>query len=147
MAIDNTGSNEAQIRELIEQRVQAVRAKDVDGAVSMIVPDIISFDVINPLRNQGADASQARLKQWFDSFEGPMDYELRDLSVVAGEDVAFSSSLNQVQGTKLDGGKLEMWWRATTCFHKIDRQWKVVHEHASVPFDPQTGQASFDLQP
>jgi hypothetical protein len=30
---------------------------------------------------------------------------------------------------------------------KIDGQWKVVHEHVSVPFDMETGKAMLDLKP
>jgi ketosteroid isomerase-like protein len=40
-----------------------------------------------------------------------------------------------------------MWIRSTTCFRKFDGEWKVVHEHNSVPFDPATGTAALDLEP
>ncbi|MFY9570945.1 MAG: nuclear transport factor 2 family protein, partial [Blastocatellia bacterium] len=65
----------------------------------------------------------------------------------AGEDVAFSHSLNRVKGTKTDGGDLEMWWRATVCYRKLGGKWIVTHEHSSVPFDVNTGKASLDLKP
>ena len=40
-----------------------------------------------------------------------------------------------------------MWIRATLCYRKIDGKWMVTHEHVSVPFDPESGQASLDLKP
>jgi ketosteroid isomerase-like protein len=40
-----------------------------------------------------------------------------------------------------------MWWRATVCYRKLDGQWMITHEHASVPFDAQSGQASLALEP
>jgi ketosteroid isomerase-like protein len=40
-----------------------------------------------------------------------------------------------------------MWVRATTCYRKLDGMWTIVHEHQSVPFDPNTGAASLDLEP
>ena len=40
-----------------------------------------------------------------------------------------------------------MWWRATVCYRKLDGRWLVTHEHASVPFDAQSGQASLGLEP
>ena len=49
--------------------------------------------------------------------------------------MAFSHSLNRVSATTTDGEKLDMWWRATVCYRKIDGKWMVTHEHASVPFD------------
>jgi PhnB protein len=40
-----------------------------------------------------------------------------------------------MSGTKTDGEKVDMWLRATLCFRKIGgHQWKIVHEHESVPF-------------
>ncbi|MFY9571312.1 MAG: hypothetical protein WAV20_07945 [Blastocatellia bacterium] len=41
--------DEAEIRELIEDRAKAVRAKDIDGSVFNYAPDIVSFDVVNDL--------------------------------------------------------------------------------------------------
>ena len=40
-----------------------------------------------------------------------------------------------------------MWNRATLCFRKIDGKWRIMHEHDSVPFDPETGLASTNLEP
>ena len=72
---------------------------------------------------------------WFASFQGEIGYEVRDLHVTAGEEVAFSHSLNRLHGTTAEGKRTEMWFRETLCFRKIDGAWKIVHEHASMPFD------------
>lgn len=138
---------EAELRALIDARAEAVRAKDVDGALANVAPDVLAFDVVNPLRYRGADAARKRLEEWFSSFHGPIGYELRDLRIVAGDDVAFCHSLNQVRGTKTDGGEIVMWWRATVCYRKIDSRWLVTHEHSSVPFDAASGRASLALEP
>jgi len=145
-AISKT-SDEAEIRKLIDDREKAVRARDVDGSIANIAPDIVWFDVVNPLHHIGSDALRKRAEQWFASFEGPIGYEIRNLSVTAGDDVAFSHGLNHVSATKLGGGQLDMWWRTTVCFRKIDDQWTVTHEHNSVPFEVESGKASLDLKP
>ena len=49
-----TACTEDQIRALIDVRVVAVQARDVDGALATIAPDIHSFDVVNPLHYGGA---------------------------------------------------------------------------------------------
>ena len=143
----NSKIDEAQIRKLMDDRAKAIRAKDVNGCMSHYAPDVLSFDVVNPLRKTGLDACRTRTVEWFSSFQGPIGFENRDLSVTTGDDVAFCHSLNRVNGTKTDGGKLEMWWRATVCFRKIENKWMITHEHASVPFDVKTGLASLDLKP
>ena len=138
---------EAQIRKLIDDREKAVRARDVDGSVANIAPDIVWFDVVNPLQHLGSDALKKRAEEWFASFEGAIGYETRELSITAGDDVASSHGLNHVSATKIGGGQLDMWWRTTVCYRKIDEKWMVTHEHNSVPFDVESGKASLDLKP
>jgi uncharacterized protein (TIGR02246 family) len=138
---------EAEIRALIEDQAKAIRAKDVDGSLSSYAADVLLFDVVDPLRSMGSDAARRRLAEWFDSFRGSIGYELRDLSITAGDDVAFCHSLNRVSATTTGGQKLDMWWRATVCYRRIDGAWMVTHEHASVPFDVASGRASLDLEP
>ena len=143
----STALHETQIRKLIEDRIEAVRAKDVNESMSSLTPDILSFDVVNPLQHIGSDASRKRAEEWFSSFQGPIGYEIRDLSITAGDDVAFSHGLSHVSATRTDGGQLDMWWRTTICFSKTDGKWMVAHEHNSVPFDVERGKASLDLKP
>ena len=147
MTTDNSKSmDDAQIRELMEEHAKAVRTKDVNGAMAAYAPNILSFDVVNPLQKTGVDACRQRTEEWFASFRGVIGYENRDLRITTGADVAFCHSLNRVNGAKTDGQKIEMWWRATVCFRKIDSKWMITHEHASVPFDVK-GLASLDLKP
>jgi ketosteroid isomerase-like protein len=40
-----------------------------------------------------------------------------------------------------------MWVRATFCFRKIDGEWLIVHDQASVPFDLPSGKGVTDLEP
>ncbi|MGH6896941.1 MAG: YybH family protein [Geminicoccaceae bacterium] len=138
---------EAELHALIDEQARAIRAKDVDGSLSNHAPDVLLFDVVNPLRSVGSDAARKRLAAWFASFRGPIGYELRDLAIVAGDDVAFCHSLNRVNATTTDGQKLDMWWRATVGYRRLEGAWMVTHEHASVPFDVASGQASLDLEP
>ncbi len=49
--------------------------------------------------------------------------------------------------TLVSGDEVDMWVRATLGCRRIDGTWRVVHDHESVPFDPETGQAQLGLQP
>jgi ketosteroid isomerase-like protein len=138
---------EDQLRALIAHRVEAVRAKDVDQAMAVVAPDILSFDVVNALQFSGWEASKARTEAWFSSFQGPIGFEVRDLQVHAGDEVAFSHSLNRYSGVQTGPVEIDMWVRATTCYRRIDGNWMVTHEHQSVPFDGESGRASLDLSP
>ena len=137
----------AEIRELLDARAAATRARDVEGATAAFAHDVVTFDVVEPLRYVGVDAVRKRTAAWFATFDGPIGYELHDVRVAADEHVAFASCCYRVSGKLESGDELGMWVRATFCFHRIEGEWRITHEHDSVPFDPATGQALLDLEP
>lgn len=140
-------TNEAQVRALIEARGRAVRAKDLGGAVTANAPDVVTYDALPPLYNTGAETIRERTERWLGSYPDALGYDVRDLTVSAGGDVAFAHYLYRVSGTLASGDAVNMWVRATLGLHKLGGEWKIVHEHNSVPFDPQSGQASLGLEP
>jgi ketosteroid isomerase-like protein len=137
----------AEIRQLVEHRSEAIRSRDHGRATSMMSPHYLLFDVVGPLQSKGASAARNRAKEWFDTFQGPIGYEIHDLEISAGNGVGFSHGLNHVSATRLDGNPLDMWWRATVCYRKVDGRWQITHEHNSVPFNAYDGKASLDLKP
>ena len=84
----------------------------------------------------------------FPPSKGTIDYENRDLDITAGNDVTFCHSLNRMMATTAKGEKVDLWFRATLGFRKIAGQWKIVHEHSSVPFYMDGSfKAAVDLKP
>ena len=79
MTIESSrATDEALIRGLIEERVEAVRAKDIDSLMSNHAPDVLMFDALNPLRYTGSDAVRERAGQRFSWYQGTIGYEVRD---------------------------------------------------------------------
>jgi uncharacterized protein (TIGR02246 family) len=145
---NETTGNEAQIRGLIEAWAAAVRAKDAAGALAAHAPDFLAFELAPPLQHRGAEVNRKGLEEWFASFRGPVGYEIRDLQVTAGADVAFAHSLNRISGARTDGTETDVWVRATACFRKTGERWTLAHEHVSVPFEMTPPfKASLDLKP
>lgn len=138
---------EAEIRAIMSARVAAIHAKDAAALVAHHAPDVVSYDLMEPLQHRDVSAIRERGRQWFDGYDGPMGYEIRDLVVHTAFDVAFCHGLHHVSGTTREGQEVDMWWRATQGFHRIDGTWRIVHEHASLPFDMKTGKVSFSLKP
>lgn len=144
----DTSSNETQIRALIDAWVHAVRSKDAPLALAAHAPDFVSFDLAPPLQHRGVDHNRKGLEEWFASFRGPVGYEIRELDVTAGDDVAFAHSLNRISGDRTDGSRTDVWVRATLCFHKVGGRWTLTHDHVSVPFEMTPPfKASLDLRP
>src|SRR5579863_6302522 len=121
--LNSSAIDQTQIVKLIDHWANAVRAKDVDARVSNYSKNVKVFDVLEPLEYLGIDALRQRAEEWFSSFEGPIEYEMHDLRIATDNDVAFSYSLNHAVGKKTDGQKLDMWWRATVCYRKMDDGW------------------------
>lgn len=136
-----------EIRDLIDQWLRSVRAKDVDGIVSHYAPDIVAYDAISQLQFKGADAYRKHWEACLTMCPGPMVFDIKDLNIAAGDDVAFCHCLNRCGGTGENGEEKSAWMRVTVGYRKIDGRWVVVHEHFSSPFDMESGKALFDLQP
>ena len=145
-AHDETGE-ESGIRQLIDGFQRAIRAKDLDGVLSVYAPDIVSFDLVPPMQHVGIPAYRRPWKETFASFEGRIGYEVSDLHITATDEVAFSHSLNRMSGTTKNGQTISMWVRWTACLRKLDGRWLVTHEQVSVPIDMESGGALLDLEP
>jgi uncharacterized protein (TIGR02246 family) len=139
--------DEADIRQRIDKLVEAIRAMDLESVKSIYAPDIVSFDIVPPLQHVGAEA---KWKNWVDVFtvyQRPLDYEIRDLTITVGDDVAFGHSLNRISGTLKNGNRSDIWVRCTICFRKIDGNWLIAHDQVSVPLDVESGRALLNLEP
>jgi ketosteroid isomerase-like protein len=135
------------IRELVEARLRAVRAKDIDTLGQVLAPDLMTFDVVEPMRRSGAQASIARAREWFGFFRDPaIGVETRDVQIFAGPEAAFAFYLVRFSGQQ-QTQKIDMWVRSTLGKAKLDGEWRLVHEHSSVPFNPATGKATLDGKP
>lgn len=139
---------EAEIRELVERWLEAVRAKDIDGIMSHYTSDILTFDIAPPLESRGIDTYRKNWEGWLPTFHGPLGYEIRDLRITASDDIAFSHSLNHISGTRTNGEETDVWVRVTVCYRKVDGKWRITHEHISVPFYMDgSDRAAIDLKP
>ncbi len=148
MAVEeNKKNDEAEIKRVIEGGVEAIRDKNIEGVMSIYAQEVVSFDIVPPLRYMGADAFRKVWEETFLVFQGPIDYEIHDLNITVGDDVAFSHSLNQISGTMNNGQKTDLWLRWTACFRKINGKWLIVHHQNSVPVDLETGRAVLSLKP
>jgi ketosteroid isomerase-like protein len=141
-------TDETDIRQRIDSVAGAIRAPDLEAVMSIYTTDVVSFDIEPPLQHVGAEAKRKNWERVFAVYEHPLGYEIRDLTITVGEDVAFAHSLNRLSGTLKSGTATTGFWiRATTCFRKVDGHWFITHDQASVPLDLTTGGAMLNLEP
>lgn len=131
--LDDPRSNEAALSQCIETLAQAIRDKNINELMAHYAPDIVVYDLMPPLEVRSADAYRKNFERWFASMQGPIDYQMHDVRISLSENHAFSHCLSHVTGAREGGRKADYWVRVTTCFHKVNGQWLVAHEHISMP--------------
>lgn len=139
--------NEALIRNLITAWQNALCARDLDRLMSLYAGDVTLFDVKPPFQTQGATAVRQLWEECLPCFPDTFSFETRDLHIFAGEDVALAHWLFRLTGPDEHHPALQTWMRVTVGYEKRDGHWQIIHDHVSVPFDPETSLAAFTLQP
>ena len=120
-------SNHAQIRALVENWATAVRAKDMQGALAHHADDIVMFDVPMPLQARGMDEYKKTWELFFlENPGGPGSFDVTELHVTAGEQVAFCHALVKVFRSTV---------RLTVGLRKEKNEWLIAHEHHSYPLE------------
>ncbi len=128
-------TEEAAIRKLIQDWAAAVRARDFEGILAHHSQDILMFDVPPPIRSVGIEAYRKTWDLFFDWSRIPRRFDIAEMEITAGEDVAFATAMMRCDGTEIDGKPIELDFRLTVGLKKIDGQWIVTHEHHSIPAD------------
>jgi len=128
---------------------KAFEARDLEGTMAMYAPctELTAYDVVPPLQYKGVDAYRKDYVALFDQFAGPIHVEDRDQHIEVQGDLAFAYGLERMTGKLKDGTPVDMWMRYSEGLRFIGNDWKVVHEHVSVPVDLATGKALTDLKP
>lgn len=124
--------DKTRITTMLDDWAKALREKDAARVVAHHLDGFVQFSLAPPLVSEAADAEG--LDQWFDTWRGPLGFEISELDIAAAGDVAYCHSLNRLSGTKTDGTTNDIWFRQTLGLRKTGGAWKIAHQHESVPF-------------
>ena len=126
-------SNEKLILKLTENWAKAVREKNIDAILAHHSNDVVMYDVPEPFQSVGIDAYR---KTWVTFFEWAKDcgvFNINEMHVIAGDDVAFCYAAMQCAGLDKNSEKEFLDFRLTLGLKKINNQWMIMHEHHSIP--------------
>ncbi|HEY1708059.1 MAG TPA: nuclear transport factor 2 family protein [Rhizomicrobium sp.] len=143
-------SDKAAIRKVLKDNTAALRAKDAKAVISLSGAGYTGFSLAPPLKVGGGRIAAAieGLNRWFATWDGPVNSEIVNPKIEIGGDIAYAHGFAHMTGTKTDGEKIDLWFRATVGLKKSKRGWKIVHEHQSVPFYMDGSyRAAVDLKP
>ncbi len=125
--------DERDIRELIQRWAGAVREHNYEAILADRDPDIVMFDVPPPFCSRGINEYQQTWDLFFNNYHRQSDaFDVRELEVTAGRDVAFAVATMRC-GPNEKGRGDQSDFRLTIGLRKIEDRWRVVHEHHSVP--------------
>ena len=128
---DATGSPDvsaAEVRAVHEQWSGLTAAKDLDGLMEHIAPDIVSYEHAAPLQHIGIDDVREVCRRGLESSPGRIDFDIPDLTVHADGDLAVAWGLDRIFA---DGAESRS--RGTRVFERRNGQWQMVHQHRSIP--------------
>ncbi|GAB3410066.1 YybH family protein [Flindersiella endophytica] len=147
MAANNAETARADVMAVLDRRVEACRARDIDRLMFLYSPGIVYFDIIPPHQFTGADAVRKNFLRWFDEYQGDIGLETHHLSLAVSGDVAFAHMLHPDSGTRRSGQNVVVWVRSTVCLQRSDDRWLITHEHISFPINPGDWSAVVDATP
>ena len=142
-------SNEAEIRAMEAAMIEAYAAKDLDKGLAAYVQDetLFVFDAIPPRQYVGIKAWRADNEGFLALFQGPLKAEMSDLSVTANGKLGFGHNIQHFSGTDKNGKPIDMTFRVSDGYKKIDGKWMIAEEHISFPVDIATGKADLSSKP
>ena len=129
----HTSSDELQnVTGLIRRWEAAVQRQDMAAVLAQHAPDILMFDVPEPIQSRGLAAYQETWELFFaNSKPGSASFRLHELEVIVDGSLAVAHALMDATDDKC---------RLTSVLRKMDGEWMFVHEHHSSPWpNPRDG--------
>jgi uncharacterized protein (TIGR02246 family) len=125
-------TDEEQIRGLVEVWVRAVHDGDLDTVLADHAEDIVMFDVPPPYAGvRGLDAYRETWPLFFQWQASGAVFDLQELQVVAGPEVAFAFGLLRCGAESDLTREPHQRLRLTIGLRKVSGRWTVQHEHHS----------------
>lgn len=119
---------ESQVRAVHERWSERTAAKDLDGLMADIAPDIVSYEHTGPLQYVGVDEVREVCRRGLESGGDRVGFDTPDPAVRVSGDLAVSWGIDRIVA---DGAGFRS--RGTRVFERRDGGWRMVHQHLSVP--------------
>lgn len=138
-------STHAELDAVMESVRQGLLKRDAHAILRAYAPDAVIFDLAPPLTHS-LDPEQ--LARWLEGWGGPVDQKLLDFKFAVNGDLAVGHGLIRVSTRSKSGEDVAWWMRATVCLARQSGDWRITHEHTSVPFYMDGSyRAAIDLTP
>ena len=138
-------TDRAEIEAVFQHLARAHADHDADAIAESYAPDAVIYDLAPPLGRRGM--SRDSVATWLASWEGPILIDARDVNLTVDGELAFVSAFTRMRGRQ-GGEDQDMWYRSTLCLRTTSGRWRIICDHASVPFYMDGSyRAAVDLKP
>lgn len=130
-----------EIRELIADLEKAVCRKDIDAVMAHYADEVVVFNVRPPFEIRGKQDWRHEWEFAVSHFPESFGYQIKDLAVERNGEIASVHYRFRYTAMPFPSS----WIRNTAVFKTVGGRWQIVHEHFSLPFDPETSKVVFDF--
>jgi ketosteroid isomerase-like protein len=132
---EHSNPEETRIKALLETWADVVRRYDVPAILAHHEPDMVMFDLPPPLQCKGIEAYERTWDLLFRYHKPGTAFDIQELTVTAGQDIAVAVAIMRCgpNSSSNPGDKEGFLFRLTVCLRKVDGDWRITHEHHSVP--------------
>lgn len=138
---------QSEVCKAIEARNRAIGTKDVDAIMRHYTEDLVYYDAIPPFQSKGAGGLRHGWESCLPYFPDRFGIVSEQLSIHGDGDFAAANWIWRFTDLPADHGAMQTCLRATAILERRAGEWKIVHEHCSVPFDPHTEKPVYSLEP
>jgi ketosteroid isomerase-like protein len=103
MSTNSINTDQEQVHQILEQWARATRKNLQDDILKNHAPYAVIFDVLPPMKYDGTAAYRRSWDEWQPDTQGEGRFDLQNLSITTGTDVAFASCFIQCGGTLPNG--------------------------------------------
>jgi ketosteroid isomerase-like protein len=130
---------------VLEAVHRGYRERDPAAITEQYAPTAEIFDLAPPLAHP---VNAKGIGDWLATWGGPVERTPWGIKTTIRGDAAFCHGFIRVSTRTKDGNDAAWWMRVTTCLVRRAGDWKIVHEHTSVPFYMDGSfRAAIDLAP
>lgn len=131
------------IKQLIASCDDSLSKKDIATLLKDYDDGIVLFDVGTQLT--GKEDFRKIWEECFPYFGSTIGTERKEMEIHVCDDMAVVHGYSRLSGMDSTSDMARSWLRTTVCYKKVDGQWKVFHEHISLPVNCELEKPSYIL--
>lgn len=131
------------VSRVIDSWAEAFCARDLDSLMALYANEAMIFDAIPPLRERPGDSFRGKLEHCLPYFPETFSWEVAEERLEVSDNISFAHRLFKYTCDDPNHPATQTWLRHTIGLKRIDGEWKIVHDHVSLPFDPETSAILF----